>query len=154
MHLLGERLPVFWKQREMRFYPVRRMSLPTAHPGCITPLAPTSTPHEPANARPPPHPPPHSPPPTHLTQGWCFALPAFVFRLPYALLDATLWSLITYWAVGFDNSWRFVIFWLLMFLTCAWSTSLFQAIACVCKVETISNAVGSFFLLVFMATGG
>lgn len=48
-------------------------------------------------------------------------MPAFVFRLPYALLDATLWSLITYWAVGFDNSWRFLIFWLFLFLTCAWS---------------------------------
>ena len=53
-------------------------------------------------------------------QGWCFAIPSFVFRLPYALLDATLWSLITYWAVGFDNSWRFLVFWLFMFLTCAW----------------------------------
>lgn len=53
-------------------------------------------------------------------QGWCFAVPAFFFRLPYALLDATLWSLIVYWAVGFDNSWRFLVFWLFMFLTCAW----------------------------------
>ncbi|EFN59720.1 hypothetical protein CHLNCDRAFT_133292 [Chlorella variabilis] len=107
MHLITQRLPVFWKQREMRFYP-----------------------------------------------GWCFAVPAFVFRLPYALLDATLWSLITYWAVGFDNSWRFLIFWLFLFLTCAWATSLFQAIACVCRTDTVSSAVGSFFLLVFMATGG
>lgn len=73
MQLLTERLPVFWKQREMRFYP-----------------------------------------------GWCFAVPAFVFRLPYALLDATLWSLITYWAVGFDSSSRFLVFWMFMFLTCAW----------------------------------
>ena len=88
------------------------------------------------------------------SQGWCFALPNFLFRMPYALLDATLWSLITYWAVGFDNSWRFLVFWLFMFLTIAWATSLFQAIACVCRSETISSAVGSFFLLVFMVTGG
>lgn len=53
-------------------------------------------------------------------QGWCFALPTFLFRLPYALLDSTLWSLIVYWAVGFDNSWRFLVFWLFMFLTITW----------------------------------
>ncbi|PSC69376.1 ATP-binding cassette transporter isoform B [Micractinium conductrix] len=107
MHLITERLPVFWKQREMRFFP-----------------------------------------------GWCFALPSFLFRLPYALLDATLWSLITYWAVGFDDSWRFLIFWLFMFITCAWACSLFQAVAAVCRTDTISSAVGSFMMLVFMTCGG
>jgi len=29
-------------------------------------------------------------------------------------------SLIVYWAVGFDNSWRFLIFWLFMCLTMVW----------------------------------
>lgn len=55
MHLLVERLPVFFKQRNMRFYP-----------------------------------------------GWCFALPNFVLRLPYSLLEATLWWVLVYWIVGFS----------------------------------------------------
>ncbi|KAL6780792.1 hypothetical protein ACKKBF_B11655 [Auxenochlorella protothecoides x Auxenochlorella symbiontica] len=106
-HLLTMRLPVFYKQREMMFYP-----------------------------------------------GWCFAVPAFIFRLPFCFVDATLWSCIAYFAVGFDVSSRFFVFWLLMFLTCAWATSLFQAIASVCRTDTIASAVGSFFLLVFIVTGG
>ena len=146
MHLITERLPVFWKQREMRFFPVseRRCvsrgllllvlfwgggggaraqaaapalfllcqeGLTRAHPRCQRPAALSAEPSSP---------PLPSPLPFRLVQGWCFALPSFLFRLPYALLDATLWSLITYWAVGFDDSWRFLIFWLFMFITCAW----------------------------------
>lgn len=57
--------------------------------------------------------------PSHV-QGWCFALPTFVFRVPYALLDASLWSLIIYWAVGFDNSVRYLMFWLLLVLVEVW----------------------------------
>ncbi|KFM27509.1 putative pleiotropic drug resistance protein 2 [Auxenochlorella protothecoides] len=34
------------------------------------------------------------------------------------------------------------------------ATSLFQAIASVCRTDTIASAVGSFFLLVFIVTGG
>lgn len=34
------------------------------------------------------------------------------------------------------------------------ATSLFQAVACVCKTDTVSSAIGSFFMLVFMVTGG
>lgn len=34
------------------------------------------------------------------------------------------------------------------------STSLFQAIASVCKTDTVSSAIGSFFMLIFMVTGG
>lgn len=60
-HLLTMRLPVFYKQREMMFYP-----------------------------------------------GWCFAVPAFIFRLPFCFVDATLWSCIAYFAVGFDVSSRCV----------------------------------------------
>ncbi|KAK2076468.1 hypothetical protein QBZ16_000993 [Prototheca wickerhamii] len=107
LHLLTERLPVFYKQREMMFYP-----------------------------------------------GWCFALPTYLFRLPFALVDATLWSCIVYFAPSFDRSSRFFVFWLIMFIAVAWATSLFQAIAAVCRTDTISTAVSSFFMLVFIVTGG
>ena len=89
----------------MRFYPVSALAgcaVAFLLPVCLLPADPWFPSH------------------CYCLQGWCFAIPSFVFRLPYALLDATLWSLITYWAVGFDNSWRFLVFWLFMFLTCAW----------------------------------
>eukprot|EP00887_Chlorella_sp_A99_P000586 scaffold17.g586.t1 len=42
--------------------------------------------------------------------GWCFALPAFVMRLPWAVMETSAWSLIVYFAVGFSSSVRFLMF--------------------------------------------
>lgn len=59
MHLLCDRLPVFFKQRQMRFFP-----------------------------------------------GWAFAVPTFLLRVPFCLLESTLWTMLVYWIVGFDPSVR------------------------------------------------
>jgi ABC-type multidrug transport system ATPase subunit len=107
MHLLTQRLPVFFRQREMKMYP-----------------------------------------------GSAFALPAFLWRLPYCLIDAILWSSIMYFAVGLDpNAGRFFMFVLLMFLTAVWSTSLHQAIASVVH-ETIAQAMSMLVIMVLMVSGG
>lgn len=107
MHVLCDRLPVFHKQRAMKFYP-----------------------------------------------GWSFAIPTFLLRVPFCLIEATLWTNIVYWLVGFDPSVRFLMFWLIMFLINVWSVLLFQLIAAVCRDDTISTAVGSFFLLIFINISG
>ncbi|KAL4524950.1 hypothetical protein Ndes2526A_g07047 [Nannochloris sp. 'desiccata'] len=107
MHLLSERLPVFFRQREMKMYP-----------------------------------------------GSAFALPAFLWRLPYCLVDAVLWSGIMYFAVGLDyNVGRFFIFVFIMFLTAVWSTSLHQAVSSVIH-ETVAQAVSMLIIMVLMVTGG
>lgn len=43
--------------------------------------------------------------------GWCFAIPAFILRLPWAVVECTLWACIVYFAVGFSTSTRFLMFW-------------------------------------------
>ncbi|GAB4817617.1 hypothetical protein N2152v2_004663 [Parachlorella kessleri] len=107
MHLLIERLAVFFRQRDIRFYP-----------------------------------------------GWCFAVPAFLLRVPFGLVEATLWTYIVYFIVGFSGTVRVLMFWFLLFLQNIWSTSLFQTIAMVCRNDTVATAFGSFFMLVFFNTGG
>ncbi|KAL4447582.1 hypothetical protein ABPG75_004801 [Micractinium tetrahymenae] len=107
MHLLVARLPVFWKQRHMRFYP-----------------------------------------------GWCFAIPTFVTRIPYSFLEATIWTMMVYWIVGFSPSVRFLMFWFQLFLINVWSVALFQLIAAVCRDDTIATSVGSLFLLLFINLTG
>lgn len=107
MHLLVERLPVMYKQRDSNFYP-----------------------------------------------GWTFAVPAVLLRAPYSLLEATIWSAVVYWLVGFDSSSRFLIFWFLLFLTNLWSVGFFQLIAAICRDDTIATAVGSTFLLIFINVSG
>lgn len=32
--------------------------------------------------------------------GWCFALPAFIMRLPWAVFESALWSFIVYWCAA------------------------------------------------------
>lgn len=107
MHVLGERLRVFFRQREMKMYP-----------------------------------------------GSAFALPAFIWRIPYCMVDAILWSAIMYFLVGLDpNVGRYFMFMFLMFLTAAWSTSLNQAIASVFH-ESIAQAIAMLVIMVLLVAGG
>lgn len=106
LHLLGERLPVFYRQREMHLYP-----------------------------------------------GSAFALPSFLFRLPYCFFDALLWTLIVYWALGMSSSPRFFMYLFLMFLTAVWATSLYQALAALVD-HTVAHSVSSFLVMLFVVTGG
>lgn len=107
LHLLSERLRVFFRQREMKMYP-----------------------------------------------GSAFALPAFLWRVPYCMVDAILWSVIMYFAVGLDaDAGRFFMFVLLMFLTAIWSTSLHQAVGAVIE-EAVAHSVSMLILMVLIVSGG
>ena len=107
MHVLTARLPVFHKQRSLRYYP-----------------------------------------------GWTFAVAVALLRVPYSFLEATIWTNIVYWLVGFNASTRFLMFWAIMSLINLWSVMLFQLVAAVCRDDTIATAVGSFFLLIFINISG
>ena len=41
-------------------------------------------------------------PPPH--QGSCFAIPSFIMRVPWSFLEATIWTMLVYWLVGFSPS--------------------------------------------------
>lgn len=86
--------------------------------------------------------------------GWCFALPAFVMRLPWAVMETSAWSLIVYFAVGFSSSVRFLMFWLQLFVVNTYSTSLFQAVAAIAQDDTIAISIASFLLLLLVNTTG
>ncbi|KAL6781025.1 hypothetical protein ACKKBG_A09460 [Auxenochlorella protothecoides x Auxenochlorella symbiontica] len=107
MHILVERLPVMFRQRDAKFYP-----------------------------------------------GWAFALPVIILRIPFSLIEATIWSLIVYWVVGFSRSVRFLMFWVQLFLANVWSVQMFVLIAAVARNDTIATAAGSFFLLIFINLSG
>lgn len=107
MHVLTERLRVFFRQREMKMYP-----------------------------------------------GSAFALPAFLWRVPYCAVDAILWSCIAYFAIGLDASaGRFFMFVFLMFLTAVWSTSLHQAVGAVFD-ESIAHAFSMLTIMILIVAGG
>lgn len=86
--------------------------------------------------------------------GWCFAIPAFVMRLPWAAIESTAWSLIVYFAVGFEASTRFLMFWLQLFTINVYSVSLFMTVAAVTKNDTLAISVASFLMLLLVNTTG
>lgn len=107
MHVLAERLPVFFRHREMKMYP-----------------------------------------------GSAFAIPAFLWRVPYCAIDAILWSVIMYFATGLDlNAGRFFMFVFLMFLTAVWSTSLHQAVGSVIDAS-VAQAFSMLIIMVLIVAGG
>jgi len=103
---------VFYKQRDMNFYSVSAgwrsrevwlcgaVAFITDHPmtscttdsqegaGRLTSTHPACIGH------------PHLP----LFQGSCFAIPSFIMRVPWSFLEATIWTMLVYWLVGFSPS--------------------------------------------------
>ena len=77
-----QRLPVFYKQRDNLFYPVchqRAGCIALASHPCVVVRADCF----------------------HAVQVWAFVLPVTLLRLPYSLLEAVIWTVITYFAIGF-----------------------------------------------------
>ena len=107
LHVLSERLEVFFRQREMKMYP-----------------------------------------------GSAFAIPSFLWRVPYCMIDAIVWSVIMYFAVGLDPSaGRFFMFVFLMFLTAVWSTSIHQAVVSLVDA-TIAQAMAMMIIMILLVAGG
>ncbi|KAJ7535346.1 hypothetical protein O6H91_12G029400 [Diphasiastrum complanatum] len=102
------RLPVFYKQRDLLFYPA-----------------------------------------------WAFALPKIVSSIPMSLLEAGLWTAITYYGVGFSpEAERFFRHFFVLFLVHQMSSSLFCLIAALCRNMVIANTGGAFSLLIIFTLGG
>lgn len=85
---------------------------------------------------------------------WCFGVAQVALRVPWILMDSTVWSLIVYFSVGYVKSARFLVFWATCFLSALFGLTLFAAIGGICRVQTTTSAVESFLLLVFVNAAG
>ncbi|GLJ26439.1 hypothetical protein SUGI_0510140 [Cryptomeria japonica] len=103
-----DRLPVYYKQRDFKFYPA-----------------------------------------------WAFSLPTWVMRIPLSVLESVIWTILTYYTIGFAPSpHRFFRQLLLLFFLSQCALSLFRFIASLGRNLVVANTFGSFGLLVVFVLGG
>ncbi|XP_024972594.1 pleiotropic drug resistance protein 1-like isoform X2 [Cynara cardunculus var. scolymus] len=86
---------------------------------------------------------------------WAYALPSWVIKIPVSFLEAGLWTVLTYYVVGFDPYVaRFFKQYLLLLLVNQMSSALFRFIGALGRNMIVANTFGSFALLLVFALGG
>ncbi|KAI7754530.1 hypothetical protein M8C21_028900 [Ambrosia artemisiifolia] len=86
---------------------------------------------------------------------WAYALPSWIIKIPVSFLEAAVWTILTYYVVGFDpNVTRFLKHYLLLFLVNQMASALFRFIGAMGRNMIVANTFGSFALLLVFALGG
>ncbi|KAI3759658.1 hypothetical protein L6452_07637 [Arctium lappa] len=86
---------------------------------------------------------------------WAYALPSWIIKIPVSFLEAGVWTIFTYYAIGFDpNVSRFVKHFLILLLVNQMSSGLFRFIGALGRNMIVANTFGSFALLMIFALGG
>ncbi|KAG2441719.1 hypothetical protein HXX76_003334 [Chlamydomonas incerta] len=91
----------------------------------------------------------------HFYTAAAFTLNGAALRIPEHLINATVWSIMVYFSVGFyQDAGRFFIFWLNLVVTGAFSTSLFQCLGAVFRNGVLAQGMGAVALMLSIATSG
>ncbi|KAJ7970940.1 Pleiotropic drug resistance transporter [Quillaja saponaria] len=86
---------------------------------------------------------------------WAYYIPAVILKIPFSLLDAFLWTVLTYYVIGYSpEPERFLRQLLLLFLIHQVSISLFRLIASVVRNPSVAATWSLFWLLVLFLLGG
>lgn len=76
-------------------------------------------------------------------------------QMPFALLEAALFSLIVYFWVGFDASAScYFLFYFILVCAILMQSCLFRMLACICPNMVLANAGGAILLLVLIVSSG
>ncbi|KAL7597678.1 hypothetical protein Lser_V15G25189 [Lactuca serriola] len=86
---------------------------------------------------------------------WAYAIPTWIVKIPISFGEAAIWSILTYYVIGFDpNIWRFLKYYLLLVLVNQMASALFRFIASVGRNNIIANTFGTFALVILFALCG
>ncbi|WJX17466.1 ABC transporter G member 34 [Trifolium repens] len=86
---------------------------------------------------------------------WTFALPIWVLRVPMSLLESGLWTILTYYTIGFAPApSRFFRQLLAYFWVNQMALSLFRFIAAIGRTRVVSNTLASITILVVFVLSG
>ncbi|KAG9154826.1 hypothetical protein Leryth_019541 [Lithospermum erythrorhizon] len=86
---------------------------------------------------------------------WAYSVPAAILKIPLSLMEAVVWTSLTYYVIGFTpEAGRFFRQLLIFFVLHFASTSMFRFLGTVCRTVVRSAAAGSFALLTLMLFGG
>nr|XP_043609039.1 ABC transporter G family member 29-like isoform X2 [Erigeron canadensis] len=86
---------------------------------------------------------------------WAFTVPTILLRVPISLVESTVWTVLTYYVIGFaPEISRFFKHLLLTFLIQQMASGIFRLIAAVCRTMTIANTAGTLILESTFLLGG
>ncbi|XP_021748020.1 ABC transporter G family member 34-like isoform X1 [Chenopodium quinoa] len=86
---------------------------------------------------------------------WAYALPVCVLRIPLSFVDSTIWTVITYYTIGFAPAIsRFFCHWLALFCTNLMAMSLFRLLGAVGRTMVIASTICTLTLLSVFVLGG
>ncbi|KAJ6338662.1 hypothetical protein OIU76_008181 [Salix suchowensis] len=86
---------------------------------------------------------------------WAYSVPAAILKIPFSLLDAFLWTALTYYVIGFSpEPERFFYQFFLLFLVHQVSISMFRLIASIVRNPSIASTCALFIILITFLFGG
>ncbi|KAK9040737.1 hypothetical protein V6N11_015877 [Hibiscus sabdariffa] len=91
----------------------------------------------------------------HLYPAWAYSIPAAILKIPFSLIDAFLWTTLTYYVIGYSpEPERFFRQFFLLFLVHQMAVSLFRLIASVVRDPPLAANFSLFTLLVIFLFSG
>ncbi|KAF3522607.1 hypothetical protein F2Q69_00048184 [Brassica cretica] len=86
---------------------------------------------------------------------WAYAIPSIVLKIPLSVFDSFLWTLLTYYAIGYSPEvGRFFRQFLILFTFNISCVSMFRAIAAIFRTFVASSIIGAISVLVLSSFGG
>ncbi|KDP40864.1 hypothetical protein JCGZ_24863 [Jatropha curcas] len=86
---------------------------------------------------------------------WAFTIPNFLLRVPFSVFCSIIWTLVTYWTIGFaPESSRFFKHLLVILLIQQMAAGLFRLMSGVCRTMIIAHTGGALSLLILFLLGG
>ncbi|XP_058082635.1 pleiotropic drug resistance protein 3-like [Magnolia sinica] len=86
---------------------------------------------------------------------WAYTIPAAILKIPISLLQSTVWTVLTYYVIGYSpEPGRFFCYFLLVFALHQMSTSLFRLIASLFRTIVASVTGGTLLLATVLLLGG
>nr|QVT92343.1 ABC transporter [Salvia miltiorrhiza] len=86
---------------------------------------------------------------------WAYALPQWIFSIPVNVVEIAVFTLLTYYEIGFDQNFgRFIKYYLLLLILMQAATSLFRLIGAVGRDMIVAFLYGYFILLLVLSLCG
>ncbi|XP_056693218.1 ABC transporter G family member 39-like isoform X1 [Spinacia oleracea] len=86
---------------------------------------------------------------------WAYALPVWILRIPISFMESALWTILTYYTIGFAPApSRFFCQWLAYFCIHQMALSFFRLVGAVGRTIVIANAASMVLMLIVFVLGG
>jgi ABC-type multidrug transport system ATPase subunit/ABC-type multidrug transport system permease subunit len=86
---------------------------------------------------------------------WAYAIPSAILKIPISFLESFLWTMLTYYVIGYSPEMgRFIRQFLILFALHLSCISMFRAIAAVFRDFVVATTVGSISIVLLSVFGG